>query len=124
MPSRPAIELFGLLRPRLLLLVGCAVLGSVGGLGVAGLLAIVNRALHADGGLDSSLLLTFLGLCAIVLVGSIGSDIGANLVGQRLVAELRKTLARRILCAPIESLERYRAHRLVPVRSATRRRRG
>src|SRR5438128_902009 len=43
------------------------------------------------------------------------ADISANYVGQRIIAELRKSLAARILAAPIDQLEIYRTHRLIPV---------
>lgn len=90
------------------------ILGALGGLSVAGLLALVNRGLHATGEGDA-MLFGFIGLCLLVLIGSIGSDIGSNVVGQRLIATLRKALAAKILSAPIEALERYRSHRLIPV---------
>ena len=108
-------ELLRLLRPYTPLIAACAVLGALGGLSVAGLLAVVNQGLHAGPGEGGRLLLAFLGLCILVLVGSIGSDIGSNYVGQRLIAALRKALAAKILAAPIDALERYRSHRLIPV---------
>ncbi len=40
-----------------------------------------------------------------------------NFVGQRVVAQVRKSLAQKILSAPIDALERYRTHRLMPVLS-------
>lgn len=108
-------ELLRLLRPYAPLIAVCALLGAIGGLSVAGLLAVVNQGLHAGPGEGDRLLLAFLGLCVLVLVGSIGSDIGSNYVGQRLIAALRKALAAKILAAPIDALERYRSHRLIPV---------
>ncbi|WP_325169941.1 cyclic peptide export ABC transporter [Methylobacterium sp. C25] len=111
----PDASVFGLMRPYAPLIAGCAVLGGVGGLSVAGLLAVVNRGLHAGPDQGSALVLAFAGLCILALIGSIGSDIGTNFVGQRIIAALRKALAARILAAPIEALERYRSHRLIPV---------
>ena len=58
---------------------------------------------------------TFAGLCAVVVVGSICSDIGTNYVGQHIIARLRKELGEKVLSAPIEQIERYRSHRLIPV---------
>lgn len=104
-----------LARPYAPMIAICAVLGALGGLSVAGLLALVNRGLYATDGLSGELLLSFAGLCILALVGSIGSDIGSNIVGQRIIAALRKALAGQILAAPIEALERYRSHRLIPV---------
>ena len=111
----PYAELASLLRPYAPLMAACAVLGAIGGSSVAGLLAVVNQGLHAGPDEGSRLLLAFIGLCVLVLIGSIGSDVGANWVGQRIIAALRKALAAKILVAPIDSLERYRSHRLIPV---------
>ena len=61
------------------------------------------------------LLATFAGLCAVVVVGSILSDIGTNYVGQHVIARLREELSRKILLAPIDQIERFRTHRLIPV---------
>lgn len=114
-PGGSAASVLRLMRPYAPLIAACAVLGALGGLSVAGLLAVVNRGLHATGDQGAGLLWAFVGLCALALVGSIGSDIGTNIVGQRIIASLRKALAARILAAPIEALERYRSHRLIPV---------
>ncbi len=111
--GKPVNFVLGTLRPYLPLVAVCALLGALGGVGVASLLATVNEGLHArDGG---HLLVAFVGFCLLALVGSIGADIGTNLVGQRVVAVLRKALVARILSAPIDALESFRAHRLVPV---------
>lgn len=111
----PYRELTKLLRPYAPLMAACAVFGAVGGISVAGLLAVVNHGLHAGPAQGGPLILAFIGLCALVLIGSIGSDVGTNYAGQRIVAALRKNLAAKILAAPIDSLERYRTHRLIPV---------
>jgi len=79
------------------------------------LLATINQVLSRPGGMAGGLLLTFIVLCAGALVGRAISDISNNIVGQRLVAQVRKDLAMRILAAPIDALERYRMHRLMPV---------
>ena len=113
--SSPAGLVLGLVRPYAGVIVACAALGALGGLSVAGLLALVNRGLHGAAADGPGLLAAFVGLCLLTLIGSIGSDIGANVVGQRVVATLRKALADRILAAPIDALERYRLHRLIPV---------
>eukprot|EP01036_Dinobryon_divergens_P057395 gene57395-76627_t len=54
------------------------------------------------GGMAGGLLLTFVALCAVALVGRAISDISNNVVGQRLVAQVRKDLAQKILAAPID----------------------
>ncbi|AWB06563.1 cyclic peptide transporter (plasmid) [Azospirillum humicireducens] len=104
-----------LLRPFWPLLTAATLLGVLGGLGVTGLLATINRILHADESPGAGLLLAFAGLCALTLTGSVLSDIGTNRIGQTVIARLRKELGDRILTAPIDQLERYRSHRLIPV---------
>lgn len=111
----PAAHALQLLRPYWPVVFGCGLLGIIGGASVAGLLAVVNRGLYAGESEATTLLLSFAALCFLILIGSIGSDIGSNWVGQRIIASLRKSLAKRILCAPIDQLEQYRAYRLIPV---------
>ncbi|MBM7329012.1 cyclic peptide export ABC transporter [Agrobacterium sp. S2] len=89
--------------------------GSVSGLGTVWLLSLINGALNREGGMAGGLLLGFAGLCAVTLVARAGSDIATNLIGQGLVAEVRMWLARKVLSAPVDALERYRTYRLVPV---------
>jgi putative ATP-binding cassette transporter len=108
-------QILHLLRPYWPTVLGGIVLGIVGGASVAGLLAVVNRGLYASQDDVATLLYAFAGLCSLILIGSIGSDISANYVGQRIIAELRKSLAAKILAAPIDQLEIYRTHRLIPV---------
>ncbi|WP_316237911.1 cyclic peptide export ABC transporter [Bradyrhizobium sp. SZCCHNR1015] len=110
-----AANVGSLLRPYWLLLAAAILLGLLGGASVAGLLAVVNRGLYAGAGDVGSLMASFAGLCILIVIGSVGSDISANIVGQRIVASLRKSLAAKILMAPIDQLESYRSHRLIPV---------
>ena len=115
-PKRGVInELFTLLKPFRLIVIGAIVLGMVGGLSVTVLLATINTLLHAEGGLTNSLVAAFAALCLLALVSSICSDIGTNYVGQKIIAKLRKELGEKVLSAPIEQIERYRSHRLIPV---------
>ena len=110
------VELLRLLRPLWPILLAATVLGILGGAAVTGLLATINDSLQAPGGdAGFGLLATFAGLCAVVVVGSILSDIGTNHVGQHVVARLRLELSRKILLAPIDQIERFRTHRLIPV---------
>ena len=104
-----------LLRPYWKLVLCGLVLGLIGGASVASLLAVVNSGLYAGSGDVGSLVASFAGLCVLIVIGSVGSDISANVVGQRIIASLRKSLAAKILVAPIDQLESYRAHRLIPV---------
>jgi putative pyoverdin transport system ATP-binding/permease protein len=115
-PARGAIhELFTLLKPFKVIVALSIVLGMIGGLSVTVLLATINNALHADSSPSSSVIALFAGLCLLALVSSICSDIGTNFVGQNIIAKLRKTLGEKVLSAPIDQIERYRSHRLIPV---------
>jgi len=82
---------------------------------VTALLATVNQGLHADGGMSQGVILAFAGLCVLALVSSVAADSGTNYVGQKVIARLRKDLGAKVLSAPIEQIERYRTHRLIPV---------
>ncbi|MDF3201289.1 MULTISPECIES: cyclic peptide export ABC transporter [unclassified Pseudomonas] len=115
-PTRGAIhELFTLLKPFRLIVALSILLGMIGGLSVTVLLATINNALHADSSPTSSVVALFAGLCLLALLSSIFSDIGTNFVGQNIIATLRKTLGEKVLAAPIDQIERYRSHRLIPV---------
>jgi putative pyoverdin transport system ATP-binding/permease protein len=110
------VELLRLLRPFLPILLASTALGIVGGAAVTALLATINTSLQAEGGeAGLALLATFAGLCAVLVVGSILSDISTNHVGQHVIARLREELSRKILLAPIDKIERFRTHRLIPV---------
>ena len=108
-------EVSGLLKPFLPWLAFSAVTGMAAGAATVALLGTINAVLNRPGGMAGGLLLTFVALCAVALVGRAASSMSTNLVGQRLVAQVRKSLARKILAAPIDALERYRTHRLMPV---------
>lgn len=108
-------ELLALLKPFWPIVTLSIFLGMIGGLSVTTLLATINGALHAEGDLGHSLILGFAGLCLLALVSTILSDIGTNYVGQHIIARLRKTLGEKVLAAPIEQIERFRSHRLIPV---------
>jgi putative ATP-binding cassette transporter len=115
-PKRGAThELFTLLKPFRLVVALSILLGMVGGLSVTVLLATINSALHSETGLTQGVVLLFGGLCLMALFSSICSDIGTNFVGQHIIAKLRKELGEKVLSAPIEQIERYRSHRLIPV---------
>ncbi len=115
-PTRGVInELFTLLKPFRLIVVGSILLGMLGGLSITALLATINDTLNAAVTPTFQMLMKFAGLCAAALLTSILSDIGTNHVGQNIIAELRKSLGKKVLLAPIEQIERFRSHRLIPV---------
>ncbi|CAM3778616.1 ATP-binding protein SyrD [Pseudomonas reidholzensis] len=108
-------ELLSLLKPYRPLVIVSVLLGIVGGLSVTALLATVNQGLHAPDGMGRGVILAFAGLCVLALVSSVAADSGTNFVGQKVIARLRKDLGAKVLAAPIEQIERYRTHRLIPV---------
>jgi putative ATP-binding cassette transporter len=115
-PTRGAFgELLLLLKPFWPLVTVSIVLGMLGGLSITTLLALINQALHSTAGLSQGVVLAFAGLCLMALLSSILSDIGTNHVGQHIIAKLRKELGEKVLSAPIEQIERFRSHRLIPV---------
>lgn len=108
-------EIARLLRPFGPWIALSAFTGLGAGAATVFLLGTINRVLNRPGGMSGGLLLAFIGLCALTLVGRAVSDMSTNHVGQHLVAQLRKSLARKILAAPIDALERFRTHRLMPI---------
>jgi len=108
-------ELLGLLKPYRLIVALAVGLGIVGGLCITLLLAHINNLLHAPGALTWGVVLAFAGICLLALCASIASDMGTNYVGQHVIARLRRDLGEKVLSAPIEQIERYRSHRLIPV---------
>ena len=88
-------------------------MGAASGIATAALLGVTNRALQEGSDALPALLWLFAGLCALALVGEVISDIGNNLVGQRVIAVLRRDLCAKILEAPIAQIEQFRSHRLI-----------
>lgn len=112
-----ARELLQLLRPFFPWILLSAITGVGAGVATVALLGVVNQVLAGGSGMAGDVLLSFVALCLAALLGRAVSHVSTNWVGQRLVAEVRKSLARKILSAPIDALERYRTHRLMPVLS-------
>lgn len=118
MPTHPHSllhETLAILKPFRLLVITSALLGIISGLSITALLATMNQAMNMTGGPDSYLALTFAGLCILVLTCTTLSNLCINYVGQHILLHLRQRLAKQVLAAPIEQLERYRSHRLIPV---------
>ncbi|HEX8541122.1 MAG TPA: cyclic peptide export ABC transporter [Pseudomonas sp.] len=114
-PRSALRELLSLLKPYRPIVIASVLLGIIGGLSVTALLATVNQGLHSDGGMSRGVVIAFACLCLLALLSTIAADIGTNYVGQNIIAKLRKDLGAKVLSAPIEQIERYRTHRLIPV---------
>jgi putative pyoverdin transport system ATP-binding/permease protein len=108
-------EVWRLLRPFWPIALLSSIMGGLSGLATAALLAAITGALGAGQGISIGLIFALAGLCALILVGEIVSDIGTNVVGQRIIAGLRGELCAKVLRAPIAEIERYRVHRLIAV---------
>jgi putative ATP-binding cassette transporter len=106
-------EALRLLRPFWPLTLFATLMGAAGGLATSWLLSVINRGLRSTDGPNWRDGVAFIGLCALALAGGAAAGIGNSLVGQRIVAALRKDIAARILCAPIAALERIRVDRLM-----------
>ncbi len=104
-----------LLQPFLALAVFGTCAGALGGIATAWLLATINGALHQPDDAAWSLLAGFAGLCALSVGGTALAGTLNSIIGQKIIAALRKDISARILRAPVATLETYRAHRLMAV---------
>ncbi|MDR6903804.1 cyclic peptide export ABC transporter [Rhizobium miluonense] len=105
----------GLLRPFWPLAAFATAIGILGGLASAWLLATINSSLHDADGFTVPLLARFAGLCALSVGGTAISGAINSILGQKIIAALRKDIAAQILQAPIASLEAHRSYRLMSV---------
>ncbi len=87
--------------------------GAASGLATAWLLATINAGLHAAGALSPGLLFRFGALCMLSVGGRAIGGVGNSLIGQRIIAALRKDISGRILQVPVAVIETRRSHRLL-----------
>ncbi|RAR61324.1 putative ATP-binding cassette transporter [Paraburkholderia unamae] len=106
-------HLFRLLRRLWPISALATLMGAASGIATAALLALTNRTLHDGDAALPTFVASFAGLCALALAGEVISDIGNNVVGQRVIAALRKDLCAKIIAAPISEIEQFRSHRLI-----------
>lgn len=107
---RDALRLIGRFWPLTLF---ATAMGCLGGFSTAWLLAAVNDGLHETAGVSARTAWAFVGLCALTVGGNLMAGLANSLVGQKVIAALRKDIASRIVCAPLAAIERYRVHRLL-----------
>lgn len=113
--SKPGLshELIRLLRPFWRVTLFATLMGGMGGLSTAWLLATINDGLHAPGGASGRTIALFVVLCLVTLAGRAAAGVGNSMIGQQIIAALRKDISARIVCAPIAAIERYKVHRLI-----------
>lgn len=108
-------DLIRLVTKQVPLMLVSSIMGMLAGSVTVVILTSVTNVVSGKTNMASSLLLEYAALCLLVLACTVGSQLIANSVGLKLVADVRKNLARKILLAPIARLEQYRKHRLMPV---------
>jgi len=87
--------------------------GVVSGVGGAALLGLVNGALQQKGGSVALLAWAFVGLCCVVALTRVISNLLLVRIGEDSVLEIRLDLIRRILATPLAKLEEVGSHRLL-----------
>ena len=105
--------LFGLLRPFWLLAALATALGLMSGGAAVVLLGRINQAL-TEGGTTAGLL-ALGGLVVLTLGTAFASEVGNTIVGQKVIAKLRRDLCRQIASAPQAQIEQVTTHRLMAV---------
>lgn len=91
------------------------VVGLASGVATPWLLATINRALHTPEGMGWPLLAQFAALCLLSQCGTALTGALNSVIGQRLIAALRKDIAARILRAPTAMLEHHRTHGVMAI---------
>ena len=104
-----------LLRPFWKMAVFATFMGGVNSFAAVLLLSIINRELHAEVPASITLVASFAALFFVLLASEIVSGVGNSFVGQNVIAEMRKDLAKKILSAPIAEIERFQPHRIITV---------
>lgn len=94
---------------RLLLL--ATVLGALSGAASAGVVMLINRGIAEPDALDR-LGPAFLGLCVVLLVAKLGSELSLLRLTQAAIHRLRLDLARKLLATPFSRLQTLGKHRL------------
>ncbi|WP_437305957.1 cyclic peptide export ABC transporter [Sorangium sp. So ce388] len=87
--------------------------GVISGLSSAGVIALVQEALSADGRPAAQLAWAFAGLATLAVLSRAVSQVLLTRLGQAMIAELRTQLSQRILEAPLRHIEQLGPHRLL-----------
>jgi putative ATP-binding cassette transporter len=108
-------EVIYLLRPFWPLVLFATTFGILSGLATAWLLAAINVGLHSGTDTIWPLLVRFAALCSLSVAGTAIAGIGNSVVGQKIIAALRKDISAKVLRAPIAALEIQHSYRLMSV---------
>jgi putative pyoverdin transport system ATP-binding/permease protein len=84
----------------------------IGGLSNAGLIVVINTAIRARTGPASPLVLGFVALCLSLTSARVISQSLLTNLTQKAIIDLRMSMSRQILTAPLRHLEEVGAHRL------------
>jgi putative ATP-binding cassette transporter len=104
--------LFFLLKSSRSLVLVALLAGAVAGLSNTGLLALINSSL-SNSNATTALIWGFAGLCLLMVVSRFVSNVLLIRLSQNAVFDLRVSLSRRILSAPLRRLEELGAPRLL-----------
>ena len=87
--------------------------GIISGLSSTGLLALINTALKSKARSASTLMLVFVGLCIVIALSRIASELLLSRIAQKAMFELRMNLCNQVLQVPLRRLEEIGAHRIL-----------
>lgn len=108
-------EILRILKPFWLRVSLSTGMGIISGLTLTAMLATINAAIANPNGPNSLLALQFAGLCLVTLALQTLSSIISSYVGQHVIARMQRELTAKILTAPIDQIERFHNHRLLPI---------
>ncbi|PYP88131.1 MAG: ABC transporter ATP-binding protein [Blastocatellia bacterium AA13] len=95
------------------LVITALIAGTISGASSTGLLAVINSSLRRSEPATATLILSFIGLCLIVPLSRIISEVVLIRLGQGALFDLRTQLRRQILAVPLRQLEKLGSHRLM-----------
>ncbi|HEX5127575.1 MAG TPA: cyclic peptide export ABC transporter [Rhodocyclaceae bacterium] len=94
-----------------LLLVSVAII--ISGLGMTGLIVLINKFLRNTTSVQASVILNFFGICVLIIVSRIMSGFLVNRLMTRSLFELRMGLTRNILSVPLKRIEELGGNRIL-----------
>lgn len=105
--------IFFLFRYSQRLVILAVIAGVISGASNTGLLALITVALTGGSLSGMTLVWAFIGLCVMVALSRIASELLLTHLGQGALINLRLQLSRKILSVPLRKLEELGAHRLM-----------